>query len=105
MWRAAPAQALSRLDVQGPACHHCLAKTNFGGNHVRLSDNDVMVAATLAAAVGETMTSKTAGDLVTVLEEIIDELTKRGGTGAMCAAAFKKHFPDQVHDPQHFPDR
>jgi hypothetical protein len=105
MWRAAPAQALSRLDVQGPACHHCLAKTNFGGNHVRLSDNDDMVAATLAAAVGETMTSKTAGDLVTVLEEIIDELTKRGGTGAMCAAAFKKHFPDQVHDHQHFPDR
>ena len=43
--------------------------------------------------------------LVTVLEEIIDELTKRGGTGAMCAAAFKKHFPDQVHDHQHFPDR
>jgi hypothetical protein len=42
---------------------------------------------------------------VTVLEEIIDELTKRGGTGAMCAAAFKKHFPDQVHDHQHFPDR
>ena len=72
---------------------------------MRLSDNDVMVAATLAAAVGETMTSKTAVDLVTVLEEIIDELTKRGGTGAMCAAAFKKHFPDQVHDHQHFPDQ
>ena len=100
MWRAA-----SELDVHGPACHHCLCNTNFGGNHVRLSDNDVMVAATLAAAVGETMTSKTAVDLVTVLEEIIDELTKRGGTGAMCAAAFKKHFPDQVHDHQHFPDR
>jgi len=42
---------------------------------------------------------------VQVLEEIIDELTKRGGTGAMCAASFKKHFPDQVHDHQHFPDR
>ena len=65
---------------------------------MRLSDNDVMVAATLAAAVGETMTSKTAVDLVTVLDEIIDELTKRGGTGAMCAAAFKKHFPDQVNE-------
>ena len=98
--------AMWRLDVSGPACHHCLYNTNFGGNHVKLSDNDVMVAATLAAAVGETMTSKSAGDLVTVLEEIIDELTKRGGTGAMCAAAFKKHFPDQVHDNhQHFPDR
>jgi hypothetical protein len=73
---------------------------------VKLSDNDVMVAATLAAAVGETMTSKTASDLVTVLEEIIDELTKRGGTGAMCAAAFKKHFPDQAQqNHQHFPDR
>lgn len=73
---------------------------------MRLSDNDVMVAATLAAAVGETMTSKTAVDLVTVLEEIIDELTKRGGTGAICAAAFKKHFPDQTHENHlHFPDR
>ena len=74
---------------------------------MRLSDNDVMVAATLAAAVGQTMTSKTAGDLVSALDEIIDELTKRGGTGAMCAAAFKKHFPDQAHEPnhQHFPDR
>ena len=72
---------------------------------MRLSDNDVMVAATLAAAVGQTMTSKSASDLVSALEEIIDELTKRGGTGAMCAAAFKKHFPDQVHDHQHFPDR
>ena len=74
---------------------------------MRLSDNDVMVAATLAAAAGRTMTSKSAGDLVTALEEIIDELTKRGGTGAMCAAAFKKHFPEQVleHQHQHFPDR
>ena len=27
------------------------------------------------------------------------------GTGAICAAAFKKHFPGQVHDRQHFPDR
>jgi hypothetical protein len=74
---------------------------------VRLSDNDVMVAATLAAAVGQTMTSKSAGDLVTALEEIIEELTKRGGTGAMCAAAFKKHFPEQAHEHQHqhFPDR
>ena len=74
---------------------------------MRLSDNDVLVAATLAAAVGQTMTSKSAGDLVSALDEIIDELTKRGGTGAMCAAAFKKHFPDQAHDPnhQHFPDR
>lgn len=97
----------SPLDVRGPACHHRPGNTNFGGNQVRLSDNDVMVAATLAAAVGETLTSKTAVDLVTVLEEIIDELTKRGGTGAMCAAAFKKHFPDQAHDGnhQHFPDR
>jgi hypothetical protein len=98
--------AMWRLDVFGSACHHCVCDTNFGGNHVKLSDNDVMVAATLAAAVGETMTSKTAVDLVTVLEEIIDELTRRGGTGAMCAAAFKKHFPDQVHENhQHFPDR
>ena len=74
---------------------------------MRLSDNDVLVAATRAAAVGQTMTSKSAGDLVTALDEIIDELTKRGGTGAMCAAAFKKHFPDQAHEPnhQHFPDR
>ena len=72
---------------------------------MRLSDNDVMVAATLAAAVGQTMASKSAGDLVSALEEIIDELTKRGGTGAMCAASFKKHFPDQVHDHLHFPDR
>jgi hypothetical protein len=95
----------ARLDGHGSACHHRLANTNFGGNSVRLSDNDVMVAATLAAAVGQTMTSKSAGDLVTALEEIIDELTKRGGTGAMCAAAFKKHFPDQVHEHQHFPDR
>ena len=74
---------------------------------MRLSDNDVMVAATLAAAVGQTMTSKSAGDLVTALDEIIDELTRRGGTGAMCAAAFKKHFPEQAHEHQHqhFPDR
>jgi hypothetical protein len=70
-----------------------------------LSDNDVMVAATLAAAVGQTMTSKTAGDLVSVFEEIIDELTKRGGTGAMCAASYKKHFPNAGGDHQHFPDR
>lgn len=72
---------------------------------MRLSDNDVMVAATLAAAVGQTMTSKTAGDLVSVFEEIIDELTKRGGTGAMCAASYKKHFPNAGGDHQHFPDR
>lgn len=72
---------------------------------MRLSDNDVRVAAILAAAVGQTMTSKSASDLVTALEEIIDELTRRGGTGAMCAAAFKKHFPEQVHEHQHFPDR
>ncbi len=72
---------------------------------MRLSDNDVMVAATLAAAVGQTMTSKTAGDLVTALEEIIDELTKRGGTGAMCAASYKKHFPNAGGEHQHFPDR
>ena len=72
---------------------------------MRLSDNDVMVAATLAAAVGQTMTSKTAGDLVTVFEEIIDELTKRGGTGAMCAASYKKHFPNAGGEHQHFPDR
>ncbi|MCA0302720.1 MAG: hypothetical protein LCH95_09960 [Proteobacteria bacterium] len=70
-----------------------------------MSDNDVMVAATLAAAVGQTMTSKTAGDLVSVFEEIIDELTKRGGTGAMCAASYKKHFPNAGGDHQHFPDR
>ena len=72
---------------------------------MRLSDNDVMVAATLAAAVGQTLTSKSAGDLVTALEGIIDELTRRGGTGAMCAAAFKKHFSEQAHEHQHFPDR
>jgi len=72
---------------------------------VRLSDNDVLVAATLAAAVGQTMTSKTASDLVSALEEIIDELTKRGGTGAMCADAQKKYFPAQVAEHRHFPDR
>ena len=48
---------------------------------MRLSDNDVL------------------------LEEIIEELTKRGGTGAMCAAAYKKHFPNAGGDHQHFPDR
>ena len=38
-------------------------------------------------------------------EEIIDELTKRGGTGAMCAASYKKHFPNAAGDHLHFPDR
>ena len=51
------------------------------------------------------MTSKSAADLVNALEEIIDELTKRGGTGAMCQTAQKKHFPDTVSQHQHFPDR
>ena len=46
-----------------------------------------------------------AGDLVSALEEIIDELTKRGGTGAMCLNAQKKHFPDSLSPHQHFPDR
>jgi hypothetical protein len=78
---------------------------NFGGRIVRLSDNDVMVAATLAAAVGQTMTSKSPVDLVSALEEIIDELTKRGGTGAMCATAQKKYFPNATGEHQHFPDR
>ena len=64
-----------------------------------------LVAATLAAAVGQTMTSKSAADLVTALEEIIDELTRRGGTGAMCATAQKKHFPNTAGEHQHFPDR
>lgn len=98
-------KALPRLDVHGPACHHWPGDTNFGGNLVRLSDNDVMVAATLAAAVGQTMTSKSASDLVTALEEIIDELTKRGGTGSMCLTAQKKYFPNSVGEHQHFPDR
>jgi hypothetical protein len=51
------------------------------------------------------MSSQSAADLVTALEEIIDELTKRGGTGAMCLTAQKKHFPETVGQHQHFPDR
>ena len=72
---------------------------------MRLSDNDILVAATLAASVGQSMQSKTAVDLVSALEEIIDELTKRGGTGAMITAAQKKYFPAQTPEHQHFPDR
>jgi uncharacterized OB-fold protein len=105
MWRGSPAVGRSRLDAKNAACHHCRRETNFGGRIVRLSDNDVMVAATLAAAVGQTMTSKSASDLVSALEEIIDELTRRGGTGAMCADAAKKYFPAQAAEHQHFPDR
>lgn len=70
-----------------------------------MSDNDRLVAATLAAAVGQTMHSKTAVDLVSALEEIIDEMTKRGGTGAMITAAQKKYFSAQAAEHQHFPDR
>jgi len=72
MWRGSPAVGRSRLDAKNAACHHCRRETNFGGRIVRLSDNDVMVAATLAAAVGQTMTSKSASDLVSALEEIIE---------------------------------
>lgn len=105
MWRGPSAVGRSRLDAKNAACHHRRRETNPGGSNVRLSDNDVMVAATLAAAVGQTMTSKSAADLVSALEEIIDELTKRGGTGAMCLDAQKKYFPNTIGEHQHFPDR
>jgi hypothetical protein len=70
-----------------------------------LSDNDILIAATLAASVGQTMQSRTAVDLVSALEEVIDELTRRGGTGTMIATAQKKYFPAQSAEHQHFPDR
>lgn len=106
MWRGTSANRHApRLDVRKAACHHCLRETNLGGTFVRLSDNDILAAATLAAAVGTTMQSRTAVDLVSALEEVIDELTRRGGTGAMITAAQKKHFPAQAMEHQHFPDR